>query len=899
LSQPDQDAKAADSARTTTARLAPATRLGPYEVTAAVGAGGMGEVYAARDTRLERTVAVKLLPPHLARDEQLRVRFEREAKTVSSLNHPHICTLFDVGTATVAGDELHYLVLEMIEGESLAERLAKGPLSIEETLRYGIEIASALDAAHRQGIVHRDLKPGNVMITKTGAKLLDFGLAHSGEAVANEALSSLRTLDKPLTEVGTILGTFQYMAPEQLEGQPADARTDLFALGALLYEMATGRRAFAGQTRTSLIAAIVSSQPPPISTVQQMSPPALDHVIRKCLEKDPEDRWQSARDVVAQLKWIAEGGSRIGLPAVVLGRRRVRERLAWAAFALAALAALGFAWAWARRAPKPPPLVRFTFAVPEGLATVGPPAMSPDGRLLAFDAADAGGRRQLWLRPLDQLEARPLAGTEGALRPIWSPDSRFIAFMAGGKLRKVDVAGGPPQTVCDAPTGADGSWSPEGVILFDGRGNDPLWQVPAQGGVAKVAVAVDAAKGITGAGWPEFLPDGRHFLYVLDGQSAENRTLMVKTLGADDGRELLKTNSRVLYAEPGYLIYVREQTLVAQPFDPRALKLSGEPIPLGEGLGVNNLGLASFSISRTGVLAFRAGRSEARQLVWLDRSGKETPALEEAGSYRDAWLSPDGKRLAFDFSKDGESADIWIRDIARGVTSRFTFDAANEIDPVWSPDGRSIVYAAQRKNVDLMLKDAAGTREAEVLLESDEDKYPGDWSRDGKYLLYVSQGQETRFDLYALPMTGERKPIPVAQTRFQELFGTFSPDARYVTYFSNASGRMEVYVQEFPEARNRWQLSTNGGSEPFWSGSGKEIFYRAPDGSVMTVPVKTAPGFEAGVPQPLFKARFANATARAHYRPTPDGQRFLVLAPLREETLPPTTVVLNWTAGLR
>jgi Tol biopolymer transport system component len=859
----------------------------------------MGEVYAARDTRLERTVAIKLLPPHLAGDEQLRARFEREAKTVSSLNHPHICTLHDVGVATVGDDQLHYLVLEMIEGESLADRLAKGPLSIEETLRYGMEIAGALDAAHRQGIVHRDLKPGNVMITKTGAKLLDFGLAHTSEAVAGEALSSLRTMDKPLTGVGTILGTFQYMAPEQLEGQTADARTDIFALGAVLYEMATGRRAFKGQTRTSLIAAIVSSQPPPISSVQELSPPALDHVIRKCLEKDPEDRWQSARDVVAQLKWIAEGGSRIGLPAVVLGRRRVRERLAWAAFALAALAAAGFAWGWARRAPKPPPLVRFTFAMPEGLTATGPPAMSPDGRLLAFDAADAGGRRQLWLRPLDQLEARPLAGSEGALRPIWSPDSRFVAFMAWGKLRKVDVSGGPPQTVCDAPTGADGSWSPEGVILFDGRGNDPIWQVPAQGGVAKVEVAVDAEKGTSGAGWPEFLPDGRHFLYVIYGQSADTRTLMVKTLGKDDGRELLKTNSRVLYAEPGYLVYVREQTLVAQPFDASALKLTGGPIPLGEGLGVNNLGLASFSISRTGVLAFRAGRSEARQLVWLDRSGRETPALDEPGSYTDAWLSPDGKRLAFDLRKGSENGDIWLRDLARGVSSRFTFDPMDEIAPVWSPDGRSLVYTARRKNADLMLKDAAGTREAEVLLESDEDKYASEWSRDGRYLLYASQGKETRWDLWALPMTGERKPIPLAQTRFQELFGSFSPDARYVTYFSNASGQMEVYVQEFPEARNRWQLSTKGGRQPFWSGSGKEIFYRAPDGSVMSVPVKTAGGFEAGVPQALFKARFANVTARAHFRPTPDGQRFLVLSPLREETLPPTTVVLNWTAGLR
>ena len=503
------------------------------------------------------------------------------------------------------------------------------------------------------------------------------------------------------------------------------------------------------------------------------------------------------------------------------------------------------------------------------------------------------------MRSLDQLEARPLPGTEGALRPIWSPDSRLVAFVAGGKLRKVYVAGGPPQTICDAPNGADGSWSPEGVILFDGRGSDPIWSVAAAGGVAKPEVEVGPDKGVTGAGWPHFLPDGRHFLYVAYGKAAEDQTVMVKSLGANDSRELLKTSSLVHYAPPGYLLYVREQTLVAQPFDSGSLQLKGEPIPLGDGLGVGDLGLASFSISDTGVLAYRAGLSEGRQLLWFDRAGKETPALEETGSYRDAWLSPDGKRLAFDMSKGSEGADIWIRDVARGVASRFTFDAANETNPVWAPDGRSLVYSAQRRNVDLMLKDAAGTREAELLLETGEDKYASEWSRDGKYLLYASQGRETRWDLWALPMSGEKKPLPVAKTRFSEMFGGFSPDARYVAYSTDESGQREVYVQDFPEARNKWQVSTKGGTQPFWSGNGKEMFYRAPDARIMSVSVKTTPEFEAGVPQPLFQARFANIPARAHYRPTPDGQRFLVLAPLRQETIPPTTVVLNWTAGLR
>jgi Tol biopolymer transport system component len=375
---------------------------------------------------------------------------------------------------------------------------------------------------------------------------------------------------------------------------------------------------------------------------------------------------------------------------------------------------------------------------------------------------------------------------------------------------------------------------------------------------------------------------------------------MVKSLGANDGRELLKTASRVLYAPPGYLLHVREQTLVAQPFDPASLKLTGEPIPLGEGVGIGTVGAAPFSVSRTAVLAYRAGLSEGRRLVWFDRAGKETPALEEPGDYRDAWLSPDGRRLAFALARGAEGPDVWIRDMARGVTSRFTFDSASEGDPVWAPDGSRLVYAAQRRAVDLMVKDVAGTREAEVLLESTEDKYPSDWSRDGKHLLFVSLGQDTSFDLWALPMAGERKPFPVARTRFAEYFGTFSPDARYVTYPSDESGRGEVYVQEFPEARNKWQVSTNGGTEPFWSGSGREIFYLAPGERVMAVPVKTAATtFEAGAPRLLFQTRFANAIARAHFRPTPDGQRFLVLAPPRQETVLPTTVVLNWTSGIR
>ena len=530
------------------------------------------------------------------------------------------------------------------------------------------------------------------------------------------------------------------------------------------------------------------------------------------------------------------------------------------------------------------------------MTTPTTPEVSPDGRNIVFAATDKEGKRQIWIRALDAIDARPLTEGDTGTRPFWSPDSRSIAFMIGGKLRKMDIAGGAPQTICDTPTGSDGSWSQNGTILFDGRGSDPIWRVPAAGGVAKIEVAADP-KTNAAPGWPMFLPDGEHFLYTLVG--ATDQQVVVGKLDSHDVKPLIKTSSRVVYSASGHLLYVRENTLVAQKFDAQSLTLDGEAVPIGEGLGVDSVGLASFSVSKTGVLAFRAGELQGRRLVWFDRGGKETPAIDEVGDYRDTWFSPDGKRLVFSNSTPSSPGDIWIRDLARGVSTRFTFDPAVELDPIWSPDGRQIVFTSRAKGAgDLYVKDAAGTKDAEPLLVSPDPKFPADWSHDGAYILYGVQSAETGWDQWVLPMTGaDRKPYAVIKTKFDDLFGSFSPDVKYLAYSSNDSGRSEVYVQEFPDARNKWQVSTNGGGQPFWRADGKELFYRQGT-RIMAVPVQTVPTFSVGNPVELFQATFASVLGRGHYRPTPDGQRFLVLAALGRDAVRPASVVLNWTAAL-
>src|SRR6266542_5370975 len=685
--------------------------------------------------------------------------------------------------------------MEYLEGETLASRLDKGALPSEQLLRYGIEIADALDKAHRQGIVHRDLKPGNVMLTKSGVKLLDFGLAKLQAAARGDALSGVSRLatqaqaSQPLTERGTVLGTFQYMAPEQLEGGEADSRSDIFAFGAVLYEMATGRKAFSGKSQASLIGSILRDDPPSVNEIAPMTPPALNRVIKTCLAKDPEDRFQTAHDVKLQLQWIAEGGSQAGLPAPVAARRKSRERLAWvvALAAIVAAAALGFGFV--RRAPAKPRLMRFEIGAPEGVIAIDAPHISPDGRYLAFNAVDSEGKSRVWVRSLNALAAQPLAGTDGASRPFWSPDSRFLGFMAEGKLKKIEVTGGPAQKICDAPTGSDGSWSSQGMILYDGTGTDPIYKVPAAGGTPVVAAKAEASRKETQVGWPEFLPDGRHFLYMAYSSKPEDSAYRVGSLDSADSNAVAPAQTLVTYAPPGFLLFVRDKTLVAQPFDPKAFKTKGEPIPLAEQIGTDNVGLATFSVSRDGILVYRTGESGAR-LLWVDRSGKELETAGDRGEFFSPALSRAGDRLAFSLSDPrGGKTDVWIRDLARGVSSRFTFGGANNGVPLWSPDGSTIVFRSDRDgNFDLFEKSASGQGEEKTLLKTDEIKLATDWSRDGRYIAFSSLNAKTGWNSWALPTFGDRKPFPIVAGQFAELNPVFSPDARFVAYQSDESG---------------------------------------------------------------------------------------------------------------
>jgi eukaryotic-like serine/threonine-protein kinase len=908
--------------------LTSGTKLGPYEIAAQLGAGGMGEVYRARDTRLERTVAIKILPAHLSNDPEAKERFDREARAISSLSHPNICHLYDVGVQ----DGTSYLVMEYLEGETLAERLRKGPLPVEQFVKAGIEICEGLEKAHRSGVVHRDLKPGNIMLTKSGTKLMDFGLAKAIPTAASTSglTASFNTpaTNQPVTARGTVVGTFQYMAPDQLLGREADARSDVFSLGAVLYEMFTAQRAFEGKSPLSVASAILEREPPPISSIKPMAPPALDHVIGRCLAKDPEERWQTARDVGLELKWISETAWESEGTVPVAARRRFRHWLGWGVAGMLALAAIGLAIGFVLRTPKPPQPMQLSadigadakIDIGHGPAVV----LSPDDARLAFVASGPEQTRRIYVRPLDGLQATALSGTENAETPFFSPDGRWLGFFADRKLKKISIEGGAAVTLCDVAYARGGSWGEDGTIAFVPGARSALSEVSSAGGAPRALTILDQRTAEVGELWPQWLPGSKAVLFTSGGHGAnyEEADVIAYTVSSGQRKTVLHGGYYARYVRSGHLLYMHEGSLFSAPIDLSRLEVTGTPVPILDNISANpGDGSAQFSLSESGNMAYVAGHSR-RQLAsieWMDRQGKFTPLRETPCDYYAPALSPDGKRLALAIN-DGKRIDIWVYELTHDTMTRLTF-AGHNLSPIWTPDGQRITYRLLEKGgaTDLYWTRADGTGNTLRLTQTKTRKFLGSWHPDGKLLAFDELAGDENVDatrsslgnssIFILPMDGNEKlgwkpgePKPLPGSTSTEDEASFSPDGRWLAYRSNESGELEIYVRPYPGPGGKWQISTGGGSFPKWSPSGKELLYRTQDNRIMVVTYNASgDSFRANKPELWSPGQFSERLGAVNFDVSPDGKRVVVLRAPVSETSPITKVnfIFNFFDELR